>query len=121
MTRENWYKNTDDWDMRKLKKKPYEDELARLQVELVKLQAWIKATGYRVCVLFEGRDAAGKGGVIKRITESLNPRICRVVALGKPRERSPSGTSSVGFPIFPLRARWFFLTAAGTPELMSSG
>ncbi len=68
-------------------KKGYEAELARLQVELIKLQYWIKEQGLRVIVLFEGRDAAGKGGVIKRITESLNPRICRVVALGTPTER----------------------------------
>ncbi len=70
-----------------LDKKFYEKELARLQVELVKLQEWIKDQGLRVVVLFEGRDAAGKGGVIKRITESLNPRYCRVVALGVPTER----------------------------------
>jgi len=65
----------------------YEKELRRLQVELVKLQEWIRAEGLRVVVLFEGRDAAGKGGAIKRITESLNPRVCRVVALGTPTER----------------------------------
>jgi polyphosphate kinase 2 len=65
----------------------YERELARLQVELVKLQAWIKHEGLKVVVLFEGRDAAGKGGVIKRITEPLNPRLCRVVALSSPTER----------------------------------
>ena len=70
-----------------LEKKFYENELARLQVELVKLQEWIKFKGLRVVVIFEGRDAAGKGGVIKRITESLNPRVCRVVALGVPTER----------------------------------
>ncbi len=71
----------------KLKGKAYQQELARLQVELVKLQEWIKHKGLKVVVLFEGRDAAGKGGVIKRITQSLNPRICRVVALGTPTER----------------------------------
>lgn len=71
----------------KLGKKFYEAELARLQIELVKLQEWIKQRGLKVVVIFEGRDAAGKGGVIKRIIESLNPRICRVVALGKPTER----------------------------------
>ena len=71
----------------KLKKKFYEEELARLQIELVKLQEWIKYKGLRVIVLFEGRDAAGKGGTIKRITETLNPRVCRVVALGVPTER----------------------------------
>jgi len=68
-------------------KKTYKKELARLQVELVKLQEWIRAQKLKVVVVFEGRDAAGKGGVIKRITESLNPRVCRVVALGTPTER----------------------------------
>jgi len=61
--------------------------LERLQIELVKLQEWVKHEGLKVAILFEGRDAAGKGGVIKRITQSLNPRITRVVALGKPTER----------------------------------
>lgn len=65
----------------------YEEELARLQTELVKLQEWIKKEGLKVVVLFEGRDAAGKGGAIKRIMESLNPRIARVVALGVPTEK----------------------------------
>jgi polyphosphate kinase len=65
----------------------YDCEEARLQIELVKLQEWIKHEKLKVVVLFEGRDAAGKGGAIKRITESLNPRICRVVALGTPTER----------------------------------
>ena len=68
-------------------KKSYEKELARLQVELVKLQEWIRAQKLKVVVIFEGRDAAGKGGVIKRITESLNPRVCRIVALGTPTEK----------------------------------
>jgi polyphosphate kinase 2 len=72
---------------KKLDKKFFEEELARLQVELVKLQEWIKHKGLKIVVIFEGRDAAGKGGVIKRITESLNPRICRVEALGTPTER----------------------------------
>jgi polyphosphate kinase 2 len=70
-----------------LEKKAYNNELANLQLELVKLQAWIKEKGLRVVVIFEGRDAAGKGGVIKRITQRMNPRICRVVALGTPTER----------------------------------
>lgn len=70
-----------------LTKKSYEKELAHLQVELVKLQEWIRARGLKVVVIFEGRDAAGKGGAIKRITESLNPRVCRVVALPTPTER----------------------------------
>jgi polyphosphate kinase 2 len=72
---------------RKISNKIYEAELAKLQIELVKLQEWIKHKGLKVVILFEGRDAAGKGGVIKRITQSLNPRICRVVALGTPTER----------------------------------
>ena len=71
----------------KLSSRFYEKELARLQVELVKMQYWVKHTGTRIVVLFEGRDAAGKGGTIKRITEPLNPRGCRVVALGTPSDR----------------------------------
>jgi polyphosphate kinase 2 len=71
----------------KLTKKKYERQLNLLQVELVKLQRWIQTKGLKVVVLFEGRDAAGKGGVIKRITQSLNPRICKVVALGTPTEK----------------------------------
>jgi len=67
--------------------KKYEKELAKLQIELVKLQEWVKAQGLKVVIIFEGRDAAGKGGVIKRITESLNPRSVRVVALPSPTER----------------------------------
>ncbi|CQR49248.1 polyphosphate kinase 2 [Haloferax massiliensis] len=77
-----------------LKKKQYKRELNRLQEELVKLQYWIKEHDLRVCVVFEGRDAAGKGGVIKRITRRLNPRVARVVALGKPTERE--------------RGQWYF-------------
>ena len=65
----------------------YERELRRLQVELVKLQEWIRHEGLRVVVLFEGRDAAGKGGAIKRIADSLNPRVCRIAALATPTER----------------------------------
>ena len=68
----------------------YAEELSKLQIELVKLQEWVRHEGLRVVVLFEGRDAAGKGGAIKRITQSLNPRICRVVALGTPTEREKS-------------------------------
>ncbi len=73
-----------------LTKEEYERELARLQIELVKMQEWIKYKGLKVVVIFEGRDAAGKGGVIKRITESLNPRFARVVALSTPTEREKS-------------------------------
>lgn len=71
----------------KLSKKVYESKLAELQLELVKLQEWIVHKGLKVVVVFEGRDAAGKGGAIKRITETLNPRTCRVVALSKPTEK----------------------------------
>ncbi|MBM0742002.1 polyphosphate kinase 2 [Phormidium sp. CLA17] len=71
----------------KLSSKFYEKELARLQIELVKMQYWAKHTGTRIVILFEGRDAAGKGGTIKRITEQLNPRGCRIVALGTPSDR----------------------------------
>jgi polyphosphate kinase len=72
----------------------YISELVRLQFELIKLQDWIRREGLRVVVLFEGRDAAGKGGVIKRISESLNPRYCRIVALSVPTERE--------------RGQWYF-------------
>ncbi len=71
----------------KIKNAYYESELARLQIELVTLQEWIKKQSLKVVVLFEGRDAAGKGGVIKRITQVLNPRVCRVAALPAPTER----------------------------------
>ena len=71
-------------------KKAYEAELFNLQCELVKLQGWVKQSGLKIVVIFEGRDAAGKGGVIKRIIQYLNPRICRVVALPAPTEREKS-------------------------------
>ena len=74
----------------KLKRKEYEEQIAKLHVELVKLQFWVKRTGARIIVLFEGRDAAGKGGVIKRITERVSPRVFRVVALPAPSERERS-------------------------------
>jgi len=73
-----------------INKKIYEKELARLQVELIKLQEWVRYRTLKLVVIFEGRDAAGKGGVIKRITESLNPRVCRVAALPAPTEREKS-------------------------------
>ena len=71
---------------KRLKRKPYEAKLAELHMELVKLQYWIKAAGKKLVVLFEGRDAAGKGGAIKCISEPLNPRGCRIVALGTPSD-----------------------------------
>src|ERR1700746_3272195 len=72
----------------------YVEELAHLQFELIKLEEWVRLQKLKVVVIFEGRDAAGKGGVIKRITASLNPRICRVVALGTPTEKE--------------RGQWYF-------------
>ena len=72
---------------KKLDIKTYEEELVKLQVELVTLQEWIKHAGLRVAVIFEGRDAAGKGGTIKRITEHLNPRVVSIAALGTPNDR----------------------------------
>jgi len=73
-----------------LTKKRYKKELHQLQVELVKLQGWVKQQKLKVVVIFEGRDAAGKGGCIKRISENLNPRVCRIVALPAPTERERS-------------------------------
>jgi polyphosphate kinase 2 len=72
---------------KKLPREFYEKELFRLQVEMVKLQEWIKEKDLKIVVIFEGRDAAGKGGVIKRITEHLNPRVCRIAALPAPTDR----------------------------------
>jgi polyphosphate kinase 2 len=83
----------------KLKKADYNKALADFQVELVKLQKWIQTKGLKVVVIFEGRDAAGKGGAIKRITQSLNPRVCRVEALAKPTERE--------------RTQWYFQRYVG--------
>jgi polyphosphate kinase 2 len=74
----------------KLRRKAYEAELATLQAELVAMQEWVKATGAKVCIVFEGRDTAGKGGTIKRITERVSPRVFRVVALSAPTERERS-------------------------------
>lgn len=77
-----------------LSKAEYAKTLSKLQLELVYLQEWVKSKGLKVVVIFEGRDASGKGGVIKRITAPLNPRVCRVVALGVPTERE--------------RTQWYF-------------
>ena len=76
--------------MEKLKRKDYEKELARLHGELVKLQQWVVHEGLKVCIVFEGRDGAGKGGTIKAITERVSPRVFRVVALPAPTEREKS-------------------------------
>jgi len=75
---------------KRLEKKIYERDYAALQIELVKLQSWARASGARIACLFEGRDAAGKGGTIKRVSENLNPRAARVVALSKPTETEAS-------------------------------
>ena len=80
-------RNSDKAADQKLAKKEYEAELFQLQVELVKLQEWVKKTGARIVILFEGRDAAGKGGIIKRIFERVSPRVFRLVALPAPTER----------------------------------
>src|SRR4026208_2369907 len=74
----------------KMKGKAYDKELAKLHVELVNLQEWVKLKGLKVCIVFEGRDGAGKGGVIKAITERVSPRVFRVVALPAPTEREKS-------------------------------
>ncbi len=74
----------------KMSRKEFEKELEKLQIELVKMQEWVKVSGAKICVLFEGRDAAGKGGVIKRITERTSPRVFRLVALPSPTEREKS-------------------------------
>ncbi|MCX4657858.1 polyphosphate kinase 2 [Streptomyces uncialis] len=102
-------KNAKPGGVTKVPRGPYERELYRLQTELVKLQEWVRAEGVRLVVVFEGRDAAGKGGTIKRVTEYLNPRVARIVALPKPTERE--------------RGQWYFqryaaqLPAAGEIRL----
>jgi polyphosphate kinase 2 (PPK2 family) len=104
-----------------LSKKGYEKELRRLQVELLQLEEWIRHRGLRVVVIFEGRDTAGKGGVIKRMTALLNPRYCRVVACRRPPRRSArSGTSSATSSTSRRRARWCCSIAAGTTAPASS-
>ena len=70
----------------RLKTKPYQTHYDALQIEFTKFQSWVKETNQRVAIIFEGRDAAGKGGAIKRLRENLNPRVAKVVALSKPRE-----------------------------------
>src|SRR5246127_657229 len=83
-------KASDGSKPKKLTRKGFEQELLKLQRELVIMQEYVKAKGLKIVVIFEGRDAAGKGGVIKRITERTNPRVCRVVALPAPTEREKS-------------------------------
>jgi len=85
--KEQLYHDEEDKKKKKMKKKVYFKELRKLEIELIKLQEWVKAKKLKVVIIFEGRDAAGKGGVIKTIAGCLNPRICRVVALGTPTEK----------------------------------
>lgn len=98
----------------RMSRRNYEKEKFRLQVELLKMQMWVRETGQRVVILFEGRDAAGKGGTIKRFMEHINPRGARVVALEKPTEaeRRP-GISNVMYSICQLRAKSSYLTVLG--------
>ena len=77
-------------EKQKLKAKDYEEELEKLHIELVKLQQWVKHKGLKVCIVFEGRDGAGKGGTIKAITDRVSPRVFRVIALPAPTEREKS-------------------------------
>ena len=100
---------------KRLNKKVYEKELAKLQTELVKMQYWVKVTGFRMIILFEGRDAAGKGGSIKRLTEPLNPRGCRLVAWARLQSiRKASGISNAMWSIFPVPEKSLSLIGAGT-------
>jgi len=102
---QNHKDNSNQKKRKKLNAEFYEAELEKLQIELVKLQEWITQKDLRVVAIFEGRDAAGKGGTIKRIIQSLNPRICRVVALGTPTERE--------------KTQWYFQRYA--PHLPAAG
>ena len=106
----------------KLTKKSYERELERMQEELVQLQEVVRAEGLRVAVVFEGRDTAGKGGTIKRITEKLNPRACHVVALGTPTDRERGQWYFQRYLERPRRrARSSCSTGPGTTAPASSG
>ncbi len=100
----------------RMKRSDYEEQKRLLQIELLKLQKWSQANGHRHVIVFEGRDAAGKGGTIKRFMEHLNPRGARVVALEKPteRENAPSGISSATSTTCPRTARSCCSTAPGT-------
>ena len=109
-------------DHEKMGKKEYEARKRELQSELLKVQLWAQETGQKFVLLFEGRDAAGKGGTIKRFMEHLNPRTARVVALPKPGERQTGQWfSNVISSICQLRAKWFYMTAAGITGPVLSG
>ena len=88
-----------------LTRKQYDKELARLHVELVKLQEWVKHKGLKVCIVFEGRDGAGKGGTIKAITERVSPRVFRVIALPAPTEREKCADVRAALPAASARRR----------------
>src|SRR3954462_2158814 len=90
MSRNNHSPKVLDADEEKIKGKDYARELKKLHVEFVKLQEWVKHKGLKVCIVFEGRDSAGKGGTIKAITERVSPRVFRVIALASPSEREKS-------------------------------
>src|SRR5881227_3157576 len=90
MSRNHDSKSKSDEKVENLKGKDYEHELKRLHIKLVKLQEWVKHKGLKICVVFEGRDGAGKGGTIKAITERVSPRVFRVIALPAPSEREKS-------------------------------
>ena len=107
--------------MTKMRRKEYEEELRRLQVELVQMQRWVVQEHAKVCIVFEGRDTAGKGGVIKRLTERVSPRVFRVVALPAPNERDARRcTSSATSPTSPPAVRSSFSIEAGTTVPESS-
>ena len=115
-------KGTDEKSGKKLKNKEYLKKLAKLHVELVKLQEWVKTKGIKVCIVFEGRDGAGKGGVIKAITERVSPRVFRVVALPLRRSvRKRRCMASDTWLHLRRPARWSSSTAAGITERGSSG
>ena len=100
----------------------YFNELFRLQGELVKLQDWVQHNKLKVVIIFEGRDSAGKGGVIKRITQRLNPRVCRVAPSPRPASASErNGTSSATPRIYPPVAKSCCSIAPGTTAPVSSG
>lgn len=108
-------------DEEKKNRAVYFRELLRLQGELVKLQDWVVATKQKVVILFEGRDAAGKGGVIKRITQRLNPRVCRVAALPAPNDRERTQWySNVMSRIFLPLGKSYFLIGVGTTVPVSN-
>ena len=118
----NKKRKSEDTNVSGLKRKEYEQKLRKLHVELVKLQEWVKREGKKVCVVFEGRDGAGKGGVIKAMTERVSPRVFRVVAMAAPRNaRIRKCMFSDTCRIFLPGARSWFSTAVGIIAPGSNG